>query len=185
MTSSALADAKLAMERTLEATREDFAAVRTGRANPGLYAKVLVDYYGNPTPLQQLASFAVQDARTILISPFDVTALREIEIALSSSEVGANPSNDGKVIRVVMPELTKERRQEYVKLIKSKAEDHRVSVRNARRAAKEIIDTMVDDGDIGKDDGHRAEKDLDELTRKYVDQIDEMAKNKEEELLEV
>src|SRR5690625_2566624 len=103
------------MERTLEATREDFAAVRTGRANPGLYAKVLVDYYGSPTPLQQLASFAVQDARTILISPFDVTALREIETALSSSEIGANPSNDGKVIRVVMPELTQERRQEYVR----------------------------------------------------------------------
>src|SRR5699024_3135363 len=152
------------MERTLEATREDFAAVRTGRANPGLYAKVLVDYYGSPTPLQQLASFAVQDARTILISPFDINALRDIEIALSSSEIGANPSNDGKVIRVVMPELTKERRQEYVKLIKSKAEDHR---------------------DIGKDEGHRAEKELDELTRKYVDQIDEMAKNKEDELLEV
>lgn len=185
MTSSALSDAKKAMERTLEATSEDFAAVRTGRANPGLYAKVLVDYYGSPTPLQQLASFAVQDARTILISPFDVTALREIETALSSSEVGANPSNDGKVIRVVMPELTQERRQEYVKLIKSKAEDHRVSVRNARRAAKEAIDKRVDDGDIGEDEGRRAEKELDELTRKYVDQIDEMAKNKEEELLEV
>lgn len=185
MTASALSEAKVAMERTLEATKEDFAAVRTGRANPGLYAKVLVNYYGSPTPLQQLASFAVQDARTILISPYDVTALREIETALSSSEVGANPSNDGKVIRIVMPELTQERRQEYVKLIKSKAEDHRVSIRNARRAAKETIDKMVDDGDIGEDDGRRAEKDLDELTRSFVDQIDEMAKNKEEELLEV
>src|SRR5690625_3319732 len=158
------------MERTLEATREDFAAVRTGRTNPGIFAKVLVDYYGSPTPLQQLASFSVQDARTILISPFDVSTLREIETALSSSEVGANPSNDGKVIRVVMPELTKERRQEYVKLIKSKAEDHRVSVRNTRRAAKESIDKMVDDGEIGEDQGRRAEKDLDELTRNYVDQ---------------
>src|SRR5699024_8359331 len=143
VTASAISDAKMAMERTLEATREDFAAVRTGRANPGLYAKVLVDYYGSPTPLQQLASFAVQDARTILISPFDVTALREIEIALSSSEVGATPSNDSKVIRIVMPELTQERRQEYVKLIKSKAEDHRVSIRNSRRSAKEAIDKMV------------------------------------------
>lgn len=185
MTASALSDAKKAMERTLEATGEDFAAIRTGRANPGLYAKVLVNYYGSPTPLQQLASFAVQDARTILISPFDVTALREIEVALSSSEIGANPSNDGKVIRVVMPELTKERRQEYVKLIKSKAEDHRVSVRNARRSAKESIDKMVDDGEIGEDEGRRAEKDLDDLTRTHVDQIDEMAKNKEEELMEV
>src|SRR5690625_6911174 len=153
------------MERTLEATREDFAAVRTGRANPGLYAKVLVNYYGSPTPLQQQASFAGQYARIILISPFDVTALREIEVALSSSEIGANPSNDGKVMRVVMPELTKERRQEYVKLIKSKSEDHRVSVRNSRRNAKETIDKMVDDGDIGEDEGRRSEKDLDDLTR--------------------
>src|SRR5690625_4027491 len=136
------------MERTLEATREDFAAVRTGRANPGLYANVLVDYYGSPAPLQQLASFAVQDARTSLISPFDVTALREIETALSSSEIGANPSNDGKVIRVVMPELTQERRQEYVKLIKSKSEDHRVSVRNTRRYSKEANDKMIDDEEL-------------------------------------
>src|SRR5699024_6598968 len=159
--------------------------LRSGPAHPGLDARLLVDYYGSPTPLQQLASFAVQDAHTILISPFDINALRDIEIALSSSEIGANPSNDGKVIRVVMPELNKERSQEYVKLIKSKAEDHRVSVRNSRRNAKETIDKMVDDGDIGKDEGHRAEKELDELTRKYVDQIDEMAKNKEDELLEV
>lgn len=185
MSSSTLAEAKSAMERTLEATREDFASVRTGRANPGLFAKVLVDYYGAPTPLQQLATFTTQDARTLLISPFDVSALREIEIALSSSEVGANPSNDGKVIRVVMPELTKERRAEYVKLIKSKAEDHKISLRNARRAAKEELDLMVDEGDIGEDEGRRSEKELDELTRKYSDSIDEMAKNKEAELMEV
>src|SRR5699024_484097 len=173
------------MERTLEATREDFAAVRTGRANPGLYSKVLVNYYGSPTPLQQLASFAVQDARTILISPFDVTALREIEVALSSSEIGANPSNDGKVIRVVMPELTKERRQEYVKLVKARTEEHRVSEDNARRSAEGFIDQLAGEGGIGADEGRRAAKDLDELTRKYGEQIDEMAKNKEGGLMEV
>lgn len=173
------------MDRTIEATSEDFASVRTGRANPGLYSKVMVDYYGAMTPLQQLASFTTQDARTLLIAPFDVSALRNIEKALSESEVGANPSNDGKVIRVVMPELTAERRKEYVKLVKTKAEDHKVSVRNARRKAKEAIDKMVKDGEVGEDEGNRAEKELDALTRKNTDAIDEMAKRKEAELLEV
>ncbi|AXR73835.1 ribosome recycling factor [Auritidibacter ignavus] len=185
MTSEVLNDAKAAMERTLEATSEDFASVRTGRATPGLFAKVLVDYYGTPTPLQQLASFTAQDARTLLIAPYDVSALREIEKALSDSEVGANPSNDGKVIRIVMPELTAERRAEYVKLVKSKAEDHKVSIRNSRRKAKETLEKMVNDGEIGEDEGKRGEKELDDLTRKYVDQVEEMAKNKEQDLMEV
>lgn len=173
------------MEKTIEATSEDFASVRTGRANPGLYSKVMVDYYGAMTPLQQLASFTTTDARTLLITPFDVSALRNIEKALSDSEIGANPSNDGKVIRVVTPELTAERRKEYVKLVKSKAEDHKVSLRNTRRKAKEAIDKIVKDGDAGEDEGTRAEKELDALTRKHTDMIDEMAKRKETELLEV
>ncbi|WP_431521163.1 ribosome recycling factor [Citricoccus muralis] len=173
------------MERTLEATREDFAGVRTGRANPGLFSKVMVDYYGTYTPLQQLASFTTQDARTLMIAPYDVSALRNIEKALSDSEVGANPSNDGKVIRVVMPELTEERRKEYVKLVKTKAEDHKVSVRNTRRKTKETLDKLVKDGEIGEDEGARAEKELDALTRRFTDSIDEMAKNKEQELMEV
>lgn len=185
MTAETLKEAKAAMERTLEATAEDFSTVRTGRANPGLFAKVMVDYYGTPTPLQQLASFTTQDARTLLISPYDVTAMRDIEKALSDSEVGANPSNDGKVIRIVMPELTKERRAEYVKLIKNKAEDHKISLRNSRRVAKETIEKMVDEGETGEDDGKRAEKELDEMTRKFSAEIDEMAKNKEQELMEV
>ncbi|MFC0581510.1 ribosome recycling factor [Micrococcoides hystricis] len=173
------------MERTLEATGEDFASVRTGRANPGLYAKVMVDYYGSYTPLQQLASFNVPDARTILITPYDVSALREIEKALSDSEVGANPSNDGKTIRVTMPQLTEERRKEFVKLIKSKAEDHKIGIRNHRRKAKEAIDKQVKDGEIGEDDGARAEKELDANTKRFIDEIDEMAKAKEQELMEV
>lgn len=173
------------MEKTIEATSEDFASVRTGRANPGLYSKVMVDYYGSMTPLQQLASFTTTDARTLLITPFDVSALRNIEKALSDSEIGANPSNDGKVIRVVMPELTAERRKEYVKLVKTKAEEHKVSLRNARRKAKEAIDRMVKDGEAGEDEGMRAEKELDALTRKHSDTIEDMAKRKEAELLEV
>lgn len=173
------------MEKTIEATSEDFASVRTGRANPGLYSKVMVDYYGSMTPLQQLASFTTTDARTLLITPFDVSALRNIEKALSDSEIGANPSNDGKQIRITMPELTEERRKEYVKLVRAKGEDHKVSVRNARRKAKEAIDRMVKDGEAGEDEGMRAEKELDALTRKHSDTIEDMAKRKEAELLEV
>jgi len=180
-----LQSAEEQMDRTIEATREDFASVRTGRANPGLYSKVMVDYYGSYTPLQQLASFTTTDARTLLITPFDQSALRNIEKALSESEVGANPSNDGKVIRVVMPELTEERRKEYVKLVKSKAEEHKVSVRNARRKAKDALDKAVKDGEVGEDEGARGEKELDALTKRHVELIDEMAKNKEQELLEV
>ncbi|MFC7402890.1 ribosome recycling factor [Citricoccus sp. GCM10030269] len=185
MTQETLQAAAEQMEKTIEATREDFASVRTGRANPGLYSKVMVDYYGSYTPLQQLASFTTTDARTLLITPFDSSALRNIEKALSDSEVGANPSNDGKVIRIVMPELTEERRKEYVKLVKTKAEDHKVSLRNSRRKAKEALDKMVKDGEIGEDEGARAEKELDAMTRKHTDEIDEMAKRKEAELLEV
>ncbi|GAA1350774.1 ribosome recycling factor [Falsarthrobacter nasiphocae] len=175
------------MDRSVEAAREDFATVRTGRANPGLYSKVMVMYYGSPTPLQQLAQFATPDARTILITPFDSSALRDIEKALSDSEIGANPSNDGKVIRVVMPELTEERRKEYVKIVRGKAEDARVSVRNARRKAKEAVDKLVKDKDseVSEDDGARAEKDLDALTKKHIEIIDHMLKRKEAELLEV
>ncbi|MGJ9401738.1 ribosome recycling factor [Arthrobacter sp. KK5.5] len=173
------------MERTIEAAKEDFATIRTGRANPGLYSKVMVDYYGSPTPLQQLASFGVPDARTILITPYDVTALRAIEKALSDSEVGANPSNDGKLIRVTIPELTQERRKEYVKIVKGKGEDAKVAIRNHRRKAKDMLDKMVKDGDVGEDDGSRGEKELDALTKKHVDSIDELLKRKESELLEV
>ncbi|CAM3682615.1 ribosome recycling factor [Micrococcus flavus] len=185
MIQDTLKSAQEQMDRTIDATREDFASVRTGRANPGLYSKVMVDYYGAMTPLQQLASFTTTDARTLLITPFDVSALRNIEKALSESEVGANPSNDGKVIRVVMPELTEERRKEYVKLVKNKAEEHKVSVRNARRKAKEAIDKAVKDGEVGEDEGTRGEKELDAMTKKHTDTIEEMAKKKEAELLEV
>lgn len=187
MIAETLKNAEEMMDRSIEAAREDFASVRTGRANPGLYSKVLVDYYGAPTPLQQLAQFATPDARTLLITPFDVSALRSIEKALSDSEIGANPSNDGKVIRVVMPELTEERRKEYVKLVRGKAEDARVSVRNARRKAKEAVDKMVKDKDseVSEDEGARVEKELDAKTKLHIEKIDEMLKSKESELLSV
>jgi ribosome recycling factor len=173
------------MDKAVEVAKDDFATIRTGRANPGLYNKVIVEYYGTPTPLQQLASFGVPDARTILITPYDKTALRDIEKALSDSEVGANPSNDGNVIRVTIPELTKERRKEYVKIVKGKGEDAKVSIRSIRRKAKDALDKLVKDGDAGEDEGARAEKELDALTKQHVDSIDELLKRKEAELLEV
>ena len=173
------------MDKAVEVAKEDFASIRTGRANPGLYNKVMVEYYGTPTPLQQLASFAVPDARTILITPYDKTALRDIERALSDSEVGANPSNDGNVIRITIPELTKERRKEYVKIVKSKGEDAKVSIRNIRRKAKETLDRLVKDGEAGEDEGTRGEKELDAITKQHVEGIDELLKRKEAELLEV
>ncbi|GAA1172156.1 ribosome recycling factor [Nesterenkonia xinjiangensis] len=185
MIDETLVEAEELMERAVEATSEDFATVRTGRANPALYSKVLVDYYGSATPLQQLASFNIPDARTILITPYDISAMREIERALSDSEIGANPSNDGKQIRITMPDLTEERRREYVKLVKSKGEDHKVSVRNARRKAKDVIEKAVKSGDVGEDDGERGTKELENLTKTYVDRIDDMIKRKEAELLEV
>ncbi|MDQ0094780.1 ribosome recycling factor [Paeniglutamicibacter psychrophenolicus] len=180
-----LVEAAEKMDSTIENAKEDFSAIRTGRAHPGMYAKVMVDYYGTPTPLQQLASFAIPDARTILISPYDVSALREIEKALGDSEVGANPSNDGKTIRVIMPVLTQERRKEYVKVVRGKGEDAKVALRNVRRRAKDGIDKLVKDGEVGEDDGARAEKELDALTKSHTDGIDDLLKRKETELLEV
>ncbi|WP_066286076.1 ribosome recycling factor [Arthrobacter sp. B6] len=185
MIEETLLEAEEKMDKAVEVAKEDFASIRTGRANPGLYNKVLVDYYGSPTPLQQLASFAIPDARTILITPFDKTALRDIERALSDSEVGANPSNDGNVIRITIPDLTQERRKEYVKIVKTKGEDAKVSIRNIRRKAKETLDRLVKDGEAGEDEGTRAEKELDALTKAHVDGIDELLKRKEAELLEV
>lgn len=185
MIEETLLEAEEKMDKAVEVAKEDFAAIRTGRANPGLYNRVLVDYYGSPTPLQQLASFAIPDARTILITPFDKTALRDIERALSDSEVGANPSNDGNVIRITIPDLTQERRKEYVKIVKTKGEDAKISIRNIRRKAKETLDKLVKDGEAGEDEGSRAEKELDALTKSHVDGIDELLKRKEAELLEV
>ncbi|MFI2564466.1 ribosome recycling factor [Paenarthrobacter sp. NPDC089714] len=185
MIEETLLEAGEKMDKAVEVAKEDFASIRTGRANPGLYNKVIVEYYGTPTPLQQLASFAVPDARTILITPYDKSALRDIEKALSDSEVGANPSNDGNVIRVTIPELTQERRKEYVKIVKGKGEDAKVSVRSIRRKAKDSLDKLVKDGEAGEDEGARAEKELDALTKQHVDSIDELLKRKEAELLEV
>lgn len=177
------ADAK--MKKAVEVTREDFAAIRTGRANPSMFHKLTADYYGTPTPLQQLASFTAPEARVIIIAPFDMSAMAAIEKSIRDSDLGVNPTDDGKTIRVVLPELTEERRKDYIKMAKGKAEDGKIAIRNIRRHAKQTLDKLEKDGEVGKDDVTGAEKRLDGITKKHTDEIDEMLKNKEGELLEV
>jgi len=147
--------------------------------------KLTADYYGSPTPLQQLATFQVPDARVILITPYDRSAMTSIERAIRDSDLGVNPSNDGNTIRITLPQLTEARRKEYIKLAKHKAEEARISVRGARRTAKEALDKMVKDSEVGKDEVVRAEKQLDISTKKHTDAIDEVLRHKEAELLEV
>jgi ribosome recycling factor len=174
------------MDKALESAKDDFATVRTGRANPQLFQKIMVDYYGTMTPLAQLASLQNPEARTIVITPYDKSALGAIEKALRDvPNLGANPTNDGNLIRVSLPELTEERRKEFVKLVKTKAEDHRVSVRNIRRKGNDDLDALKKDGQAGDDDIARAEKELDTITKNHVDAIDDALKRKEAELLEV
>jgi ribosome recycling factor len=184
-TEMAMLEAEDKMGKALEVVRDDMASIRTGRAHPSMFSKLEVDYYGAPTPLQQLASFQVQDARTVLIQPYDKSSMTAVEKALRESDLGVNPSNDGVQIRIVMPQLTEERRRDYIKLARTKGEDAKVSVRNVRRHTKDAIDKAVKDGDIGEDEGTRAEKELEALTRKHVDAIDDVLKHKEAELLEV
>jgi ribosome recycling factor len=180
-----LFEAEEKMDKAVEVAREDLSNIRSGRANAGMFAKISVDYYGAPTPLQQLASFQITDARTVLVSPFDKSSMPNIEKALRDSDLGVNPSNDGNVIRLVLPALTEERRREYVKLAKTKGEDARVSVRNVRRRAKEELDRIAKDGEAGEDEVNRAQGELDALTKKHTDLIDSLLAGKEKELLEV
>ena len=179
-----ISDAESKMKGAVEHAREEFAAIRTGRAHPAMFNKLMVDYYGSPTPLAQLASLNNPEARTIVVTPYDKSSLRAIEQAIRDTpNLGANPTNDGNLVRVTLPELTQERRKEYVKLVRTKAEDHRVHVRGIRRRTKDDLDTLK--SDVGEDDLVRAEKELDALTRAHVDAIDEALKRKEAELLEV
>jgi ribosome recycling factor len=182
--SDVLADAKTKMGKAVEVAKEDFSTVRTGRANPGMFQKVLVSYYGTPTPLSQLASLQNQEARTLLVTPYDKGSLRDIEQAIRDMpNLGANPTNDGTLIRVTLPELTAERRKEFVKIVRTKAEDAKIAVRNIRRKGKDDLDALK--GDIGDDELARGEKELEALTKQHVDAIDEALKRKESELLEV
>jgi ribosome recycling factor len=181
--SDALAEAKEKMTKAVDVAKDDFATVRTGRANPALFQKILVEYYGTQTPLDQLASLQNPEARTLIVTPYDKSALKEIEKAIVNfPNLGASPSNDGNIIRVTMPELTEDRRKEYVKLVRAKGEDAKVAIRNVRRKAKDEIDATKE---VGEDDIARAEKELDAITKSHVDAIDDALKRKEAELLEV
>nr|WP_221420801.1 ribosome recycling factor [Conyzicola lurida] len=171
------------MAKALEAAKEDFATVRTGRANPLMFQKIMVEYYGSPTPLGQLASLNNPEARTLIVTPFDKTALKEIEKAIvAAPNLGANVGNDGEIVRVTLPELTQDRRKEFVKLVREKAEQAKVSIRNIRRKAKDDLDSLKE---VGEDEIARAEKDLEATTKTHVDAIDDALKRKEAELLEV
>ena len=184
MIAETLADTSGRMDRAVDAAKEDFSTVRTGRANPQLFQKVMVDYYGSPTPLSQLASLNAPEARTLVVTPYDKSALKAIEQAIRDiPNLGVNPTNDGNLVRVTMPELTAERRKEYVKLVRTKGEDAKVHVRGIRRKAKDELDGLK--SDVGEDDLVRAEKELDQITRAHVDEIDAALGRKEAELLEV
>jgi len=180
-----LLEAEEKMDKAIAVAREDFATIRTGRATPAMFNKITVDYYGTPTPVHQLASFQTPEARMIVIAPYDKGSSAAIEKALRDSDLGINPTSDGNVIRVVLPQLTEERRKEYIKVARHKAEDSRVSIRNVRRHAKDLLERLQKDGEVGEDEVRRAEKHLDEVTHKHVEHIDEILKHKEAELLEV
>jgi ribosome recycling factor len=180
-----LLEAEEKMEKAVAVARDDFGAIRTGRATPAMFAKIVVDYYGAPTPVQQLASFQVPEPRMALITPYDKSSTAAIEKAVRDSDLGVNPSNDGAVIRVVFPQLTEERRREMIKVARGKAEDGRVAIRSVRRHAKDALDKLVKDGEVGEDEVARAEKELEKTTHEWVDKVDELLKTKEAELLEV
>jgi ribosome recycling factor len=180
-----LFDAEEKMEKAVSVARDDLSSIRTGRANPGMFSRIVVDYYGSATPITQLSSINVPEARLVVIKPYESSQLGPIETAIRNSDLGLNPTNDGTLIRIAVPQLTEERRRELVKQAKSKGEDAKVSVRNIRRKAMEELGRIRKDGEAGEDEVGRAEKDLDKTTHQYVSQIEELVKHKEGELLEV
>jgi len=180
-----LLEAEEKMEKAVAVAKEEFGGIRTGRAHPAMFSKITAEYYGTQTPLNQLASFHMPEPRLVVVQPFDKSSMAAIEKAIRNSDLGVNPSNDGSLIRVSFPELSEERRREFIKIARHKAEDSRISIRNIRRHAKDSLDKLVKGGDAGEDDGRRAERDLDELTHTYITQIDDLLRRKEAELLEV
>jgi len=173
------------MEKAVAVAKEEFSVIRTGRAHPAMFSKITAEYYGTQTPVNQLASFHIPEPRMVVVQPFDKSSLGAIEKAIRNSDLGVNPANDGVIIRVVFPELSEERRREYIKVARHKAEDSRVAIRNIRRNTKDSLDKLVKSGEAGEDEVHRAERELDDLTHTYVGQVDELLKHKEAELLEV
>jgi len=180
-----LLDCEEKMDKAVTVAKDDFGSIRTGRATPQMFSKIVVDYYGAVTPVNQLASLSVPEPRMAVVQPYDKSSLGAIETAIRNSDLGVNPTNDGSIIRIVFPQLTEERRKDLIKVARSKSEDARISIRNIRRKAKEELDRLVKDGETGEDEVTRAEKELEKTTGQYVAAVDELLKHKEAELLEV
>ena len=185
MIDETLFEAEEKMEKAVSAAKEDLATLRTGRANPNMFGRIIIDYYGAPTPLTQMASINIPEARMAVIKPYDASQLHAVEKAIRDSDLGVNPGTDGIVIRVVFPQLTEQRRRELGKTARHKGEEAKVAIRNIRRRTKDALDKLSKDGEVGEDDVTRAEKELQSLTDQYVGQIDDLVKHKEAELLEV
>lgn len=173
------------MEGSIEHAKEEFAAIRTGRATAAMFSKIQVEYYGALTPLPQLASIAVPEPRMVIIKPYDISQTSALERAIRDSDLGVNPNNEGTQLRLMLPQMTEERRREMIKVARQKGEESKVAVRNVRRKAKDELERLVSDGEVGEDEGHRAEKELDDLTQRHVKVIDELVSHKESELLEI
>jgi len=180
-----LLEAEEKMEKAIEHAKEEFSTIRTGRANPSLFSRIYVDYYGTPTPLSQLASVAIPESRMAIIKPYDASQIGAMEKAIRDSDLGVNPNNEGTMIRIVLPQMTEERRHEMIKVARHKGEEAKVAVRNVRRKAMEELHRIQKDGESGEDEVRRAEKELEDTTHKYVAHVDEILKHKEAELLEV
>lgn len=185
MIEDTLLEAEEKMERAIEHAKEEFGAIRTGRASPAMFSKIIIDYYGSPTPLTQMASVAIPEPRMAIIKPYDASQLAAMEKAIRDSDLGVNPSNEGNQLRVLLPQMTEERRRDMIKVARHKGEEAKVAIRNIRRRAKEELDRFVKDGEIGEDEGRRAEKELEDITHRHVVHVDELVKHKEAELLEV
>ena len=185
MIADVLAETAQKMQKAVSHSREDFSTIRTGRASPAFVEKLTVDYFGSEVPLQQLAGFSVPEARTLVIQPYDKGSVGAIEKAIRNSDLGLNPSSDGNVLRLSFPPLTAERRKEYVRMVRSMAEDGRVAIRNLRRAARQQLEALEKDGDMGADELERGVKDLDKLTAAQIADLDVALEHKEQELTEV
>ena len=185
MIDETLLEAEEKMEKAIDHAKEEFATIRTGRATPAIFSRITVDYYGTPTPLPQLASISIPEPRMALIKPYDASQIGAMERAIRDSDLGVNPNNEGILIRIVLPQMTEERRHQMIRVTRHKAEEARIAVRNIRRKAKEELDRIQRDGEAGEDEVRRAEKELEDITHRYVAHVDELLKHKEAELLEV
>ncbi|WP_018253676.1 ribosome recycling factor [Salinispora mooreana] len=185
MIDETLLEAEEKMGRAIEHAKEEFGAIRTGRASAAMFSKIIIDYYGSPTPLPQMASIGVPEPRMVIIKPYDTSQTNAMERAIRDSDLGVNPNNEGNQLRILLPQMTEERRREMIKVVRHKGEEAKVAVRNIRRKAKEELDRLVKAGEVGEDDGRRGEKELDDLTQRFVGTVDELIKHKEAELLEV